>query len=136
MVLAALILMPSLGKQAFALSGGGGEETIPIPSKDFSVVVEDAKNVQTVARKVTWNGKIFIEARRGSSEVTIPFEKTQSIHLTPGKPDRDNFIPATIKLKNGETVEVKIDSRSKCYGETDFGTFKIYARDLVSVTFQ
>ena len=121
--------------QIFALSGSSDDEKIPIPSKDFSVQITDAKNIQTAANRVTWNGKIFVTAKRGDSEITIPFEKIKSINLFLDKILEDGFIPANVALHNGTLIEVLLDSRGKCYGETEFGTFKLYVRNLLKVDF-
>jgi hypothetical protein len=120
--------------------GGGGqqeESAIPIPARNFTVQVTDQQQRTVQATRFTWEGKTHFRAAFGNASITLPFEKLTGIQIR-----RDttglgpNQIGATATLIGGETIEIGLDTTSKCYGETAFGTYEIFVKDLASVQFQ
>ncbi len=108
-------------------------EKIPAPEKNFNVQVTDSEGVQTSLSEFSMEGKIFLEGKRGSGVVAIPFDKISQIQF---RVQEGNDLPAEIMLKDRKSAELKVDKRSKFYGKADFGTYQIEAKDLRSINFQ
>ncbi len=130
--------------------GGGNEATksnIPIPEQNFTATVEDASGQSLEAKRFTWEGKVHFRATYGSATITLPFEKlrrltvslpfakVRSVTVGPAA-DRPELIAARITLRSGETVAVLLDRTSKLYGETKFGEYEIFLKDVARITFQ
>jgi hypothetical protein len=121
------------------LSGGGGEtgSEIPIPQENFTVTISDANGRSLQARRFTWEGKVFFRAQYGSATVTLPFSKIKSVTVAPEeKTALPAQIHAKITLKTGESVDVTLDRTTKCYGETKFGNYEIFMKDVSSIAFE
>ena len=112
-----------------------GSTTIPLPEKNYSVVITDAQKVQTTADRVSWEGKVYLQGHRGEALTTIPFEKISQVELDPNGAAMAGAISAKVTLKNGEAVLLQIRGTSKAYGETSFGNFEIYLRDIEKIVF-
>ena len=106
---------------------------IPTPEKNFKAELVDIDGIVTEADMVSFNGRIVVSGNRGSSFVTIPFEKISTLEV-----DRvqDDYAETRITLKSGGKVNLKIRKDIKCYGRTEFGTFFIYTGKVKSVSFQ
>jgi hypothetical protein len=118
-------------------SGPATEKVIPIPDQNYTVMVTDSRGAKAEARRFTWEGKVSFQGQFGNATVTLPFPKIKSIQLAPeantGSPD---LILAKITLKTGELLELRLDRKSKCYGETSFGTYEIFVRDISTLQFE
>lgn len=131
---APLILLSSL----FILMGMGNVagvpsvEKIPTPDKNFHASVTDRQGVQTSLTQFSYDGRVFIEGKRGEGLAAIPFERISQVQF--GKP-QGNEIPAEVSLKDGKRFQVRLEKGSKFYGKADFGTFQIDAKDLKSLSF-
>jgi len=126
-----------LSGELLALGGdASSEKTIPLPKKNYSVVITDGQNVKTAASRISWDGKIYIQGRRGDALTTIPFEKLVRVEIQPGKKATLGSVLTTITLKSGETIKLQIKSNSKCFGETSYGQFEIYLRDIRIIVFK
>ncbi len=124
---------------AMGMGGGSGstEKVIPIPERNFSVNVTDSRGNKVLANRFTWEGKVHFEGQFGTATVTVPFAKVQAIEI---KPSATTASPTTIvahlTLKAGDGLDLAIERGSKCYGETDFGTYEIFLRDIARIQFQ
>lgn len=116
---------------------GGAEKQIPIPQKNFTVVVTDSHGQKATAERFTWEGKVSFQGQYGSATITLPFQKVQSVKVIPAQAN----IPATqvltkMTLRSGETLDLTLDRTSKCYGETSFGNYEIFLKDIGEIQFQ
>ncbi|MDX2469423.1 MAG: hypothetical protein QNL04_02470 [SAR324 cluster bacterium] len=117
---------------------GGNKDSandIPLPEKNYSVIITDTQNVQTTASRVSWEGKIYFQGRRGDALATIPFEKIAQIDVNPNAVAPPGSIATKVTLKSGEAIQLYVKATSKTYGETSFGKFEIYLRDLQKIIF-
>jgi hypothetical protein len=128
---------------AFWLMGlGGGTESgsgsnIPIPQENFTVTVVDRSGQSLEARRFTWEGKVQFRAQLGNATVSLPFSKIRSVKVSAGNGDKAGALArAAVTLRTGDTVEVALDRASKCYGETKFGNYEIFLKDVASIEFQ
>ncbi len=113
--------------------GGTAAEKIPKPGKNFQVRVVDRDGVQTLLVQFSQDGKVFLAGKRGEGLVAIPFENISAVEFQ-GRPGPE--IPAKVSLKDQKSTEIMVDKQSKFYGQADFGTFQIEAKDLKSLSFQ
>lgn len=131
LVLAAVWLMGLGGG-----TGSGGPQ-IPIPEQNFTATVSDTSGNTLQAKRFTWEGKVYFRAQYGNATVTLPFDKIQSVRVMPAeKSTNPELIHASVTLRSGETVDVTIERASKCYGETKFGNYEIFLKDIATITFQ
>jgi hypothetical protein len=129
---------------AFCLMGlGGGTESgsgsnIPLPQENFTATVADRSGQSLEARRFNWEGKVQFRAQLGNATVSLPFSKIKSVKIAGGEGDKGNvaLIKAAVTLRSGDTVEVLLDRGSKCYGETKFGNYEIFLKDVASIEFQ
>ncbi len=132
----------ALGLAALWLMGMGGgnsstEKVVPIPDKNYTVMVTDSRGAKAEAHRFTWEGKVHFQGQFGQATVSIPFPKMQSVQIVPtAVTSSPNLILAKVKLKTGETLELTLERTSKCYGETSFGTYEIFVRDIAELQFE
>lgn len=112
---------------------GSGNIThrIPTPDKNFSATITDSEGVSTRVSQISFDGRAYLTASRGSSTVTIPFEKIASVRF--GKAGENKKVSAAVTLKNGGTLDIMVDGSMPCYGVADFGNVKIEFRDIRKV---
>lgn len=134
-ILVALIL--SLCSLGLAMSGDNkvNNNTNTLPASNFSALIEDNQSVQTFVSQLNWNGKLYIEAQHGSSKITIPFEKIQSLQITDKATTTPESNLAVVVLKNQTSLEIALDRKSKLYGMAEFGQIEIVVNVLRQVTF-
>jgi hypothetical protein len=115
---------------------GGSEKPIPIPQKNFTVTVSDGRGQKVQAERFTWEGKVHFQGQYGSATITLPFQKVQSVKVVPGQANiPPTQVLARMALRSGETLELTLDRTSKCYGETAFGNYEIFLKDVGEITF-
>ncbi|OGG96797.1 MAG: hypothetical protein A2508_01840 [Candidatus Lambdaproteobacteria bacterium RIFOXYD12_FULL_49_8] len=121
----------------FALgdNSSSGDREIPLPEINYSVIVVDAQAVQTTAKRVSWDGKVYLQGKRGEALTTISFEKLNQVEVLPENAAPPGSIAAKVTLKSGETIDLTVKGNSKLFGETSFGKFEIYFRDLRKILF-
>ena len=114
------------------LGGTATVNQIPSPEKNFSAQVVDREGIETSLSQFSQDGKIFVTGKRGSATVAVPFDKISWIQFQdPEKRD----VPARLLLKDQSTVEMRLEKRSKFYGQAQFGTFQIEIKDVNSIRF-
>lgn len=113
--------------------GGQAGDNFPVPDIDFHATVIDERNITTECTNVSWEGEVFFKATRGEATVTIPFEKVHSIkRLTKNGGGTIDF---RVTLKDGGDVTVTFDEESRFFGSTDFGTYRITAKNIREAVF-
>ncbi len=131
-----LLFFGFLPNFTFALGGDAGQtRSIPLPEKNYSVVITDVQNIQTSADRVSWEGKVYLQGRRGEALTTIPFEKISQIEMIPQTTAPPGSIATKVTLRSGESVQLHVKGTSKAYGETSFGKFEIYLQDVRKILF-
>lgn len=129
-VLIALVVLWPL----IAGMGAGSGEDIPTPSVEFRAIVVDDQGVETRCIGVAWEGEIFFKASVGSGVATIPFEKVRTVVSVGG--ERNGKVPFVVTLKDDKEVRVSFDEGDLFTGTTEFGTFRIPARNIKEIAFK
>jgi hypothetical protein len=109
---------------------------IPTPPADFHGVLIDIDQVTTQGSHISFNGHTFLTARRGSTEVYIPFEKIHHLELSGNESvitGEKNRIHARVVLRDDSVHEVTLRSDDTFTGEASFGPFRIRADHLLSL---
>jgi hypothetical protein len=78
------------------------------------------------------DAKTFLDAQRGSGQLTIPFQEIASIAF--GKANGDQM-SVRVTLKSGDVLDLSVRKRAVFYGSTGYGAFVIKARDLARIEF-
>jgi len=135
---AALILTAALWSLGMGDSGGGGGGGgAPIPDRNFTASLTDNEGNAVEAERFTWEGKVHFRAAYGNATITLPFEKLRRVTFKPeAETVGEELILATAELRTGETLDVAIDRTTKCYGETRFGSYEIFVKDVAEIAFQ
>jgi hypothetical protein len=109
-----------------ALCGMGlfpeGPVEVPKTKDNFSVTIHDTSGVSTRLTRFSIDGETFLPARRGQGSLTIPFERIEEMTFQDGK--------ATVKVKDGQPVEVSIDRRLTANGLSDYGPYRITLKEV------
>lgn len=107
---------------------------VPVPDRNFVVSVTDDQGITTRCTLVTWDSALYLLGTRGKGIVTIPFEKvSKAVFAGERAKDRIDF---QITLKNAEVVAVSLDAESLLQGTTDFGSYRIKARNIKEIRFE
>ncbi len=106
---------------------------VPLPDIDFKATIRDDQDIATKISHASWEGSIFFTGMRGKGVVTISFEKVKKVSATgSGSGTKSDF---QITLKNGDMVAVSLDNDSKFLGTTNFGSFRISAKNIKEIVF-
>ncbi len=114
--------------------GAGPGAEVPKPEIDFKATILDDQDISTKIHQASWEGNIFFTGLRGKGVVTISFEKVRkvvSVGISTG-----NNKDFQITLKNGDIVAVSFDVDARFQGVTDFGTYRIIARNIKEIHFE
>lgn len=112
--------------------GIGNPADIPVPKKNFDVVVVDAEDNKLDLSNFSCDGEVYIKGMLGKAQSIVSFEKINSISFS----FEDADLIGKLTLKDGKEVKLKIKKTLKFYGKTDFGNFIIRAEDIKSITFK
>jgi hypothetical protein len=116
-----------------AMGGTGGFERAPRVEKNYAVVVVDSSGNKIDGEKFSWEGRIHFSGFLGMAQVTMPFERVKE--LTVGE-KRDRKVKVTARLVDGSETTFEVDARSRCYGETGFGSFMLLMDEIRSISFK
>ena len=106
---------------------------VPIPEINFRATVRDDQDITTKVSNASWGGNIYFRGMRGKGTVTISFEKVKKVAAVgTGMGDRIDF---QITLKNGDVVAVSFDNEDTFIGATNFGSYRIVAKNIKDITF-
>lgn len=107
---------------------------VPMPEIDFKATVKDDQDIATKVSHASWDGNIYFTGMRGKGSVTISFEKVKKVTaMGSGSGNKSDF---QITLKNGDVVAVTFDNDSKFLGSTNFGSYRILAKNIKELTFE
>ncbi|MDT8446357.1 MAG: hypothetical protein RRB13_05620 [bacterium] len=130
-----LAFMAPVSLMALGNDSANNTNSIPLPEVNFAVILTDTQNVQTSASRVSWDGKVYLQGKRGETLTTIPFEKINQLEVKTNDPAPAGGISTKVTLKSGEVIDLGVKGNSKVFGETSFGKFEIYMRDVRKVLF-
>ncbi len=123
-VLIVLLLLP-------LLTGMGALQTqsplkIPVPAKKYLATFTDQADFVTDCRDVSIDGETFLEGKRGKGVDAIPFENiTEVLFLQEGAQ-----LTGIVKLRDGSTMQLRLDNNKMAYGYTNYGTYQIKLSEL------
>jgi hypothetical protein len=106
--------------------GSASSDTMPVPVKKFTAKFVDQHDVVTECTEVSIEGMTFLEGKRGGGTFTLSFEGIDQV-LFRLNAER---LTAVVRLDDGGTYELTLDSRQKAFGRTKYGTFQIKLADL------
>jgi hypothetical protein len=129
-----MILVPLLGVVPLLVGMGtsGGRDVIH-PTMDFRASLVDRDGVKVEVNRLNVGGEVQLEGDMGRGNLRIAFENIQSVDFAAESHD---YSRATVHLKSGETVSLRVRNSLMIYGQTTVGLYQIRARDLQRITFQ
>jgi hypothetical protein len=110
--------------------GGDSPDKIPVPTKKFLGSFVDQMDIITDAKEISIDGGTFLEGKKGEGTFTVAFENIQYVNFLL----RDERLVAVVKLREGSSLELRVNKKAKAYGKTKFGTFQIKLLDLKRMT--
>jgi hypothetical protein len=116
---------------SFGMGMTGGRDVIN-PAIDFKATLTDKDGVKVGCDRLNIGGDVQLEGDMGRGSLRIAFENIRRIDF--GGDSRD-YRTATVQLKNGRSVSLKIRNSLTFYGQTAVGLYQIRARDLQSIDF-
>lgn len=119
---------------ANGLTGADAPSRIPTTARSYAATFVDVGGTRVQATsKVSFNGETFVYGRFGAGQVTIPFERIDTVTIS--KADDPLKRTATITLNDGsEPVRVVLEDDTAWYGRTRFGNYKVEVRDIRTVS--
>ena len=127
------ILVSILATMGMGEMGGAvPADKTPTPEKNFAVRVADREDVQTSLSQFSQDGKVFLAGKRGSATVSIPFEKISRVEMGGAE---GNDLRVKVSLRNGESLDLRIEKKARFFGKADFGSFQIEGKDLKTIQF-
>lgn len=105
---------------------------IPVPEKNFDVILVDSEDTKLELSSFTCDGEIYLKGTLGRAQSIVSFEKISSISFS----IENSELLGTLVLKDGREIKLKIKKTLPFYGKTDFGNFIIRAQDIKSITFK
>ncbi len=109
----------------------GGRDVIH-PTMDFHAVLTDRDGTKVDLNRVNVAGDVQLEGDMGRGNLRIAFDNIKSIDFTS---DSQDYSRATVHLKSGESVTLRVRNSLMIYGQTNVGVYQIRARDLQNITF-
>ena len=122
LLIVALSLLTAMGGL-----GGTPEGTVPQTDENIKVKLTDRDNVTTDLSQFSLDGKTALEGQRGSGKILVYLRNVATAEF--GSASGDD-IPVDIKLKSGETLQIKMRKRLVFYGSTGYGAFQIKASSV------
>ena len=123
LLLTAAIFLTGMGNL-----GGAPVGTVPKVEEEIKAKVTDQSGIVTTLEHFSLDGQTMIEGERGNASVTIPLREIVSLTLQPAE-EKDK-IAATIKLKDGQDVQLQLRKRLIFNGSTGYGAYVIRAVDV------
>lgn len=130
--LGTLTLLMAMWLTLTAMSGMPGDD-IPEPDKDYKATITDDQDITTTCSKITWDGKTFLKGKRGRGTVTISFEKVKKAEFI--SEGTDGTVDFRVTLRGGKVVAVTVNGDSRFSGSTDFGSYRIEAKNIKELLF-
>ena len=116
---------------AGGLTGSDAPSRVPVPAKEFTGTVHDRAGVEVTINRLTFNGEVFFYGVLGEAQVTVPFERVQSIRIEPS--DTDNYVVLFATLRDGSTARILVEDDQPVYGVAAFGNYSVEIEDVRSL---
>jgi hypothetical protein len=127
-LLIVLALLPFL--TAMSALQSQSPEKIPVPEKKYFATFIDQTDIMTDCRNVSIDGETFLEGKRGNGTNTISFEIIAEVSfLLEGEK-----LTGTVKLRDGNTIQLSFNKNQRAYGHTKYGTYQIKLSELKQMT--
>ena len=118
---------------ALAGMGKGPGPDVPIPEVSYNATVRDDQDITTKVVNASWEGNIFFIGTRGKGTVTVTFEKIKKIAATgSGTNNKSDF---QVTMKSGDVVAISLENDQRFMGTTNYGTYRILAKNIKEITF-
>jgi hypothetical protein len=124
-------ILACLSPLLLGMGSSGGRDMIH-PVADFHATLADADGTKVQVNRLNIGGDVQLEGDMGRGTLRIAFDNIKSIDFAPESHD---YSRATVRLKSGESVTLRVRSSLMIYGQTNVGLYQIRARDLQSITF-
>jgi hypothetical protein len=125
-ILAAFVLLTGMG-------GSGGFERAPRVEKNFAVIVTDVTGRTIEGAKFSWEGRVHFAGVMGMAQVTVPFDRIKE--LTVGE-QRERKVRIVAHLVDGTEATFDADAKTRCFGESSFGSFMLQMDEISSIVFK
>ena len=113
--------------------GSTGERDVIHPAVDFRATLVDRDGTSVEVNRLNIGGDVQLEGDMGRGSLRIAFDNIKRIELDATSHD---YSKATVLLKNGDSVTLRVRNSLMIYGQTTVGIYQIRARDLQSIQFQ
>ena len=123
-----LVTMPLL----LGLGSTGGRDVIH-PAVDFHATLVDKDGTTVEVNRLNVGGDVQLEGDMGRGTLRIAFDNIKRVEIGA---DSHDYSKATVQLKNGDSVSLRVRNSLMIYGQTSVGIYQIRARDLQSIQFQ
>ena len=109
----------------------GEQRSIEAPEPDtlYSATLIDQADVSMELKKVSCNGQTYIFGHMGRSQVSIDFKKIRAILFFL----KEDKIQASIKLTDGNTVEITVEEDIPWHGVSAFADVRIDTKDIKKI---
>lgn len=124
-------ILVCLSPLLLGMGTSGGRDMIH-PVADFHATLADTDGTKVQVNRLNIGGDVQLEGDMGRGTLRIAFDNIKSIDFAPESHD---YSRATVHLKSGESVTLRVRNSLMIYGQTNVGLYQIRARDLQSVTF-
>jgi len=125
------VLFVAVPAPSFGMGMTGGRDVIN-PAVDFKATFTDKDGTKVDCDRVNVGGDVQLEGDMGRGTLRIAFENIRRVEFTG---DGHDYRTATVQLKNGKSVTLKVRSSLAFYGQTSVGLYQIRARELQSIAF-
>lgn len=113
--------------------GKGPGPDVPVPEVNYTATVRDDQDITTKVANSSWEGNIFFIGTRGKGTVTVTFEKIKKIVATgSGTNNKSDF---QVTMKSGDVVAISLDNDQRFMGSTNYGTYRILAKNIKEINF-
>ena len=113
------------------LGSTGGRDVIH-PAVDFRATLTDKDGTTVDVNRLNIGGDVQLEGDMGRGSLRIAFDNITRIDLGATSAD---YVTATVQLKTGDTVTLRVRASVMLYGQTSVGLYQIRARDVQSIQF-
>lgn len=126
-----LLLIAAIFLTGMGNLNGAPVGTVPKAEEEIKARVTDVSGIVTNLEQFSLDGQTVIAGTRGSADVTIQLHDIETLAMTPV--EVKDTIAATIKLKDGQEVQLQLRKRLFFNGSTGYGAFVIRAVDVKEI---
>jgi hypothetical protein len=121
------IVVAALPLLGMGMLGGGSPS---VPERNFRGAFVDRDGTRVEAAWITAAGEVALAGELGRGTLRVPFDDIRSIEFAVGGSEP---LTARVRLRRGETVDLKVRASLAFRGRTPLGIYEVRARDLKSV---